>query len=74
MPVVNSFTQTPSATQILAYVVVLLGILIFYTCVTPNLANRNANIALSVFYGVSTLLLIVFAALSSYVDPSDPTI
>lgn len=74
MPTVNSFTMSPSITQITAYVVVLLGILVFYICITPNMNNTAVNISLSIFYGVSTILLIIFGAISSYVDPSDTVI
>ena len=70
----NTFTQSPSSTQIIAYVVVLMGVLVFYSCITPNFNNHTANITLSVLYGVATILLVLFAFLSSYDDPSDPTI
>lgn len=71
MPVINSFTQSPAVTQILGYIFVLMGILVFYICITPHMNNIPANITLSVLFGISTIILIVFSVLSSYIDPSD---
>lgn len=71
MLVINSFTQSPAWTQILGYVFVLMGILIYYICITPHMYNLAANATLSVLYGVSTVILIAFSFLSSWIDPSD---
>lgn len=74
MPTINSFTQKPSPTQILAYIVVLMGVVVFYSCITPNFHNFTANTTLSTLYGVTTLTLVISAILSSSIDPTDPLI
>jgi hypothetical protein len=74
MPTINAFTMKPSITQILAYVMILLGLLVFYTCITTNMLNTIANIIFSTLYGFSILMLIIFATLASYLDPTDPII
>jgi hypothetical protein len=74
MPIINAFTMKPSVTQILSYCIVLAGIIIFYKCITTNMFHTTACIVFSIIYGVSTIILIIFSALSSCLDPTDPII
>ena len=74
MPTINSFTQIPSPTQIVAYLAVIMGIIVFYACITPNFQNQIANIVLSVLYGVATVILIISTTIASYIDPTDPVV
>lgn len=74
MPTVNAFTMKPSVTQILSYCIVIAGIIIFYKCITPNMFNIAACLVFSIMYGVSVIILIIFSALSSCLDPTDPVI
>jgi hypothetical protein len=71
---VNSFTQRPSPTQILSYAVIVGDVIIFYSCVTPNLQSTAANAALSVLFGVASIVVVISALLTSLSDPSDPVV
>jgi|JI6StandDraft_1071083.scaffolds.fasta_scaffold06477_3 hypothetical protein len=71
---VNSFTQRPSPTQILSYAVIVGDVIIFYSCMTPNLQSTAANAALSVLFGVASIVVVISALLTSLSDPSDPVV
>ena len=71
---VNSFTQRPSTTQILSYAVIVGDVIIFYSCMTPNLQSTAANAALSVLFGVASIVVVISALLTSLSDPSDPVV
>jgi hypothetical protein len=71
---INSFTQRPSSTQILSYIVVVGDIIIFYVCMMPNFQSIISKIVLSCMFGVASIFVIVSAVISSLIDPSDSVV
>ena len=66
----NTFSQSPSCPQILAYIIIVGSIIIFYACI-HHLLNNWILFGLYTFF---TLLFLTFYCLASCSDPTDRTV
>ncbi len=68
---INSFTQKPSIAQITSYIMIPLDIVVFYSCVIPNLSDSLTMIVLASVFGAITLALVISTLVCSIHDPTD---
>lgn len=67
----NSFTQTPSAAQIGAYILFLMQILIFFIIIQKHFVSEVKRITMIVIYSTSITIQIIITLITSLSDPSD---
>lgn len=62
------------ATQIIAYIILIIQFLVFTICLQNNIAHHTTRIALIVVYYISFCGLVIAGAVTSCTDPSDKLI
>ena len=68
---VNTFSREPSLPQIGAYIAIITQTCIFYIMVGPSYSSESSKIVFITIYTIVTSLLVIFATISSCIDPSD---
>lgn len=67
----NSFTRPPSLPQVAAYLIVLLSLIVFSSCLQNNISSNVSRWVCITCYYLSFLIQIISAFLSSLTDPAD---
>jgi hypothetical protein len=67
----HSFSRTPVTTQIVAYAVLLLEVVVFTVCVQNNVGSVLARAVLTSAYYVSWLGVVATGTVASCIDPTD---
>ena len=68
---VNSFTHTPSVTQIISYVINILEPVVFYVLVQPNFSSSTTQITLICIFSIFCLSKVILTLIISFSDPAD---
>lgn len=66
----HSFSHSPSVPQMVAYCFICCEIVVYFGC----LHSINPNYILFGFYCASTVLMLVFAAICSFSNPTDSVV
>jgi hypothetical protein len=68
---INTFSQTPSVTQIASYIIFLTQILIFAIIIQAHYRQQTMRITMIIIYSIVTFIQVVITFLTSFSDPSD---
>ena len=68
---INTFSQTPSITQIASYIIFLAQVLIFSIIIQAHITQQTTRISMIIIYSIVTFIQIVITFLTSLSDPSD---
>ena len=69
--IINTFSQKPSFAQIVAYLVFLMQVLIFYILVQKHYESQSVRIAMITLFSISVVTQGILALATSMSDPSD---
>ena len=69
---INTFHQAPSPAQIVAYILFISQIALFYAVIQRRLESPTSFLVLHIVYGIAIFGQLVFTFICSIVDPSDP--
>ena len=70
----HSFTRAPVATQLAAYLLILLESLVFSLCIQNNLLNNLSRIIIALLYYLTLTGVLLAGLATSLTDPTDPNI
>ena len=70
----HPFTRPPVATQLAAYLIILLECLVFSFCIQNNLQNNISRIILALLYYLTLTGVLLTGLATSLIDPTDPNI
>jgi hypothetical protein len=70
----NSFSRRPTLPQIGSYLIILMVNISFWGFLQPHFVQMAERFAMIALFTISLVVLILTAAITSIIDPSDPMV